>query len=101
MFKNVIVRKPSRNIVNGITSTPELGKPDYDLAMRQHEAYIEALEKCGVTVTILEAIEAYPDSCFVEDVKNLTLDEVDRWVAKNEAKFGSIRTVGMTIFVTN
>ncbi len=33
--------------------------------------------------------------------KNLTLDEVDRWVAKNEAKFESIRTVGMTIFVTN
>lgn len=72
MFKNVIVRKPSRSIVNGITSTPELGKPDYDLAMRQHEAYIEALEKCGVTVTILEAIEAYPDSCFVEDAAVIT-----------------------------
>lgn len=33
--------------------------------------------------------------------RNLTLDEVDRWVAKNEAKFASIRTVGMTIFVAS
>jgi len=30
--------------------------------------------------------------------KNLTLDGVDTWVARNESKYGSIRAVGMTIF---
>lgn len=67
MFKNVIVKKPSKSLINGITSSPELGTPDYELALNQHEAYIEALKKCGVNVTILESDERYPDSCFVED----------------------------------
>ena len=68
MFKNVIVRKPAKTMVDGITSAPELGKPDYELAVKQHNAYIEALKQCGVQVTELEALEEYPDACFVEDV---------------------------------
>lgn len=31
--------------------------------------------------------------------KNLTLDAVDTWVARNESKYAGIQTVGMTIFV--
>ena len=68
MYKNVIVRTPCRAVINGITSHPELGKPDYDLALRQHAAYIKAMESLGITVRTLPADEAYPDSCFVEDV---------------------------------
>ncbi len=72
MFKNVIVRKPAKSMVDGITSAPELGKPDYELAVKQHDAYIAALKQCGVQVTELEALEAYPDACFVEDVAVVT-----------------------------
>ena len=72
MFKNVIVRKPAKSMIDGITSAPELGKPDYELAVRQHDAYIEALKQCGIQVTELEALEEYPDACFVEDVAVLT-----------------------------
>lgn len=72
MFKNIIVRRPSKSLVEGITSAPELGKPDYELALKQHDTYIEALKSCGVEVTVLEADERYPDSCFVEDVAVLT-----------------------------
>lgn len=72
MFKNVIVRRPCKALVSGITSAPELGKPDYELALKQHDAYIEALKQCGVAVTILEADERYPDSCFVEDPALIT-----------------------------
>jgi dimethylargininase len=72
MFKNVIVKRPSKSMVEGITSAPELGKPDYELALKQHDAYIEALKSCGVNVTVLEADEAFPDSCFVEDVAVLS-----------------------------
>lgn len=68
MFKNTIVRRPGHSLVNGITSAPELGKPDYELAIKQHDAYIEVLKSCGVEVTVLEADERFPDSCFVEDV---------------------------------
>ena len=72
MFKNAIVKKPCRALIDGITSAPELGKPDYDLAVKQHEAYLEALKKTGVEIKVLEADEKYPDSCFVEDTAVLT-----------------------------
>jgi dimethylargininase len=59
-------------MVDGITSAPELGKPNYELAVKQHEEYIRALELTGVEVTILDLDERYPDSCFVEDTAVLT-----------------------------
>lgn len=68
MFKDAIVRRPGHSLVNAITSAPELGKPDYGLAIKQHDTYIESLKSCGVEVTVLEADERFPDSCFVEDV---------------------------------
>ena len=71
-FNNVIVRRPCRAMVEGITSGLYPGKPDYSLALLQHDAYIEALKKCGVSVTVLPADENYPDSCFVEDPAVLT-----------------------------
>lgn len=72
MFKNCIVRRPSKAMVEGITSAPELGKPNYELAQKQHDTYIEALKQCGVEVTVLDALEDYPDSCFVEDPAVIT-----------------------------
>lgn len=72
MFQNVIVRRPCKALVDGITSNPQLGKPDYTLALQQHDAYIAALRQCGVAVTILPADERYPDSCFVEDPAVIT-----------------------------
>jgi len=71
MFTNVIVRKPGRSLVDGITSASP-GKPDYETALRQHAGYIEALKQCKVKVTVLEADEKYPDSVFVEDTAVLT-----------------------------
>lgn len=72
MFKNVIVRRPCKAMVEGITSAPQLGNPDYKLALKQHDNYIEALKKCGVEVTVLDACERFPDSCFVEDAAVIT-----------------------------
>jgi len=72
MFKNVIVKRPCKALVDGITSAPELGKPDYELALKQHDNYIEALKNCGVQVKVLPADEEFPDSCFVEDTAVIT-----------------------------
>ena len=72
MFSNVIVKIPCPSVCNGITSAPELGKPVYEKALEQHAAYIEALKKCGVNVTVLPADDRFPDSCFVEDVAVVT-----------------------------
>ena len=67
MFRNCIVRKPCKALVDGITSGLYPGKPDYELACKQHEHYIECLKQCGVQVEVLPPLEEYPDSVFVED----------------------------------
>ena len=72
MFKNVIVRRPAKTLCDGITSAPELGKPDYEKALKQHDDYIAALKQCGVEVTVLSALDEFPDSCFVEDTAVIT-----------------------------
>lgn len=72
MFHHVLVRRPCPAVCEGITSAPELGRPDYEKALRQHDAYIEALRRCGVEVTVLDALPEFPDSCFVEDTAVLT-----------------------------
>ncbi|MDH5352968.1 MAG: arginine deiminase-related protein [Gammaproteobacteria bacterium] len=67
MFNKAIVRRPGKSLVKGIT-TAGLGPPDYQLALKQHDAYIKTLESCGLSVTVMEADEDYPDGMFVEDV---------------------------------
>jgi len=71
MYTKAIVRTPCKNIVNGLT-TANLGKPDYEKALKQHSQYVEALEECGLEVIILEPDENFPDSTFVEDTALLT-----------------------------
>ncbi|MCP5381426.1 MAG: N(G),N(G)-dimethylarginine dimethylaminohydrolase [Kordiimonadaceae bacterium] len=71
MFKYAIVRKPCKALIDGL-SEANLGKPDYDKALLQHADYINALNECGLDVKILEALDDYPDSCFVEDVALMT-----------------------------
>ena len=42
MFTKAIARRPGRSVAEGITAHPELGKPDYETALRQHDAYVAA-----------------------------------------------------------
>ncbi len=66
MFRQAIVRPPAANFAEGLT-TAQLGRPNFARALRQHAAYCEALEACGLTLTRLGADERFPDSTFVED----------------------------------
>ena len=66
MFSRAIVRAPSANYADGLT-TVDLGVPNYDLVLEQHELHCAALEKCGLILTRLEKDERYPDATFVED----------------------------------
>ena len=66
MYSKAIVRTPSKNIADGLT-TANLGSPNYSLSLHQHQEYIEALKECGLDVIVLEADDSFPDSTFVED----------------------------------
>lgn len=71
MFSKAIVRTPGKSMLNGIT-TSSLGKPDYEKAVIQHQAYTDVLKDCGLDVIVLEPDEDFPDSTFVEDTALFT-----------------------------
>ncbi len=70
-YTHAIVRTPCREMIHGLT-TANLGKPDYNKASDQHQAYIAALKSCGLEVLVLEPDSEFPDSTFVEDTALLT-----------------------------
>ncbi len=65
------MRAPGANFASGLTSV-DLGAPEVELALQQHEAYCRVLEDCGLNLTRLAPDERYPDSTFVEDTAVLT-----------------------------
>src|SRR5215213_9663403 len=71
MFTKAIVRVPGKNFADGQTSS-NLGKPDYERTVEQHENYCKALQSCGLNVIRLTPDERHPDSTFVEDTAVLT-----------------------------
>jgi dimethylargininase len=70
-FTHAIVRPPASTFANGITSAT-LGPPDLALALEQHEAYCEVLERLGLSLVRLPPDPAFPDSIFVEDTAIVT-----------------------------
>ncbi len=65
-FNSAIVREPSHSVVDGLR-VGEHASPTYEGVKLEHDAYIAAMRQAGVQVTILPALEAFPDSVFVED----------------------------------
>ena len=82
-FKNAIVRKPCRAMINGITTYLEEGKPIYEVALKQHAEYVKTLQALGLEVLELDPLEAYPDSCFVEDTASLPIQPKSPEMVKN------------------
>lgn len=65
-FTHAITRRPPQSVVEGLRAE-DVGNPDPDLLMSHHRDYVSALRHAGVEVTVLDALEEFPDSLFVED----------------------------------
>ena len=64
-FTNAIVRKPNKSINNALSS--QYLHPSYEKILEIHDNYINSIEEAGVNIILLERLEQYPDSIFVED----------------------------------
>ena len=64
-FKNAVIRKPNKSIQNGLSS--QNLHPQYEIVFEEHSNYIKAMEDAGLKINILEPLEEFPDSIFVED----------------------------------
>jgi dimethylargininase len=65
-FDSALVRMPSPSVVGGLRSV-DAGPPSFEGVVREHTAYVQALEEAGSSVEVLPPLEAYPDSVFIED----------------------------------
>ncbi len=65
-FTHAIVRTPAKSAVSGIRAQ-DIGTPDVEKFCFEHESYVSELKAAGLTVEVLEPLEGFPDSCFVED----------------------------------
>ena len=65
-FNSAIVRKPSRSVTSGLRAE-NMGDPTFEGVLAEHEAYIIALESARMSVQVLDALDEFPDSIFVED----------------------------------
>jgi dimethylargininase len=65
-FTHAITRIPPRSAIDGLRAK-DVGDPDIDVMREHHASYVEALRSTGAEVLVLEALEEFPDSLFVED----------------------------------
>jgi dimethylargininase len=65
-FTHALCRRPARSCTQGLRAF-DMGAPDPELFDAEHAAYMDALRHAGAMVTVLEPLEDFPDSCFIED----------------------------------
>ncbi len=95
-FTKAIVRRPGRSIVSGL-SEASLETPVYEKALEQHDHYIDALNRCGLDVVILDATEEHPDSVFVEDVAVLTPECAIMTAPGERSRAGEVQKIRDTL----
>jgi len=67
MVKKALVRQPSPRLAQGIVTHIERQAVDFDLAQKQWEAYVAALEQTGWEVVSAPPADNCPDGVFIED----------------------------------
>lgn len=65
-FTHAICRLPAASITRGLRAL-DTGAPDLARMLADHADYVATLRSTGAQVTVLPALDAYPDAVFVED----------------------------------
>ncbi|MEM9044582.1 MAG: dimethylarginine dimethylaminohydrolase, partial [Pseudomonadota bacterium] len=65
-FTHALCRQPGESIAQGLRAT-DVGNPDVARFQQAHDSYVAALQATGAEVIVEPALEAFPDSVFVED----------------------------------
>ena len=64
-FKNIIIRKPNKNVEKALSY--QNIKPVFNNILEEHNNYVKVMKELGLKVNLLEPLEGFPDSIFVED----------------------------------
>ena len=64
-FKNIIIRKPNKSVQNALSS--QNINPIFENILEEHNSYVNIMNELNLKVNLLEPLEDFPDSIFVED----------------------------------
>ena len=67
MSKLALVRRPSPQLAAGLVTHIDRSPVDFELAMQQWHAYVDALHDCGWETIEVDPADDCPDSVFIED----------------------------------
>jgi dimethylargininase len=67
LMVRLIMRPPSEALRRALSEHPERDRIDPRRAVRQHAAYVQAIQAAGVMVTVMPAEPELPDACFTWD----------------------------------
>ena len=65
--RRVLVRRPSSRLASGLVTHIERQPVDVDLALRQWQTYVAALETAGWEIIEVPPMDECPDGVFIED----------------------------------
>jgi dimethylargininase len=65
--RRALVRRPSSRLAEGLVTHIERQPVDVDLALRQWESYVAALQEAGWEIIQVPPMEECPDGVFIED----------------------------------
>ena len=91
------VRPPSKSFSQALSEYPEATSIDTHKARQQHAVYCEALTTAGLTVEILEPLDAFPDSVFIEDNAVILEGRAILCSMKETSRRGEISTLANTL----
>ncbi len=64
-FKDIIIRKPNKSIQNALSS--QNINPIFKNILKEHNNYLKIMNELNLNIHMLEPLEDFPDSIFVED----------------------------------
>jgi dimethylargininase len=96
MFNRAICRRPGPDFAQGLT-TSDLGAPDFEKTLQQHDAYVQTLRDLGLIVEVLDALPGHPDACFVEDPAVIVPEVAVLTNPGADARKGEVASIGAAL----
>ena len=97
MLSHAIARKPGKNFARGLTTAVSVKPPDYETLFKQHEAYLETLNTCGLELIVLDPLPDCPDAYFVEDTAVVTPDVAVITNPGADARKGEVKSIARVL----
>ncbi len=90
---SALVRPPGASFPKALSQKAGNSRIDLPLALEQHRRYVQALKQAGAKVVVLDPLDNFPDSVFVEDTAIILEDKALLCAMKEETRRGEVEHI--------